>query len=70
MRPKNTPASSDLPDLAAPARRALAAANVTSLASLAHMTEVQVMSLHGMGPDAMSRLKAAMKAKGVAFAKR
>ena len=70
MRTKKPPAASYLPHLAAPASRALSAAGVVSLASLARMSEPQVMSLHGMGPDAMSRLKAAMKAKGIAFAKR
>lgn len=54
---------SDLPKLAAPARRALAAASVTDLSDLARMTEADVMALHGMGPNAMTTLKAAMKAK-------
>ena len=61
---------SDLPKLAAPARRALAAAGVTDLSDLARMTEADVMALHGMGPNAMTTLKAAMKAKKLSFAKR
>lgn len=61
---------SDLPKLAAPARRALAGAGVTDLSDLAQMTEADVMALHGMGPNAMTTLKAAMKAKRLSFAKR
>lgn len=61
---------SDLPKLAAPARRALAGAGVTNLSDLASMTEADVMALHGMGPNAMTSLKTAMKAKRLGFAKR
>ncbi|RYY97944.1 MAG: DNA-binding protein [Alphaproteobacteria bacterium] len=62
--------ASDLPKLAAPARRALARAGVTNLSDLATMTEADVVALHGMGPSAMTTIKAAMKAKKLAFAKR
>lgn len=61
--------ASDLPKLAAPARRALEGASVTNLSDLAQMTEADVMALHGMGPNAMTTLQAAMKAKKLAFAK-
>lgn len=69
MRPK-PPIASDLPKIAAPARRALAGAGVTNLSHLARMAEADVMALHGMGPNAMTTLKAAMTAKKLAFAKR
>jgi predicted Fe-Mo cluster-binding NifX family protein len=62
--------ASDLPKLAAPARRALASAGLTSLDKLARAREADVMALHGMGPNALATLKAAMKARGLAFAKR
>jgi hypothetical protein len=62
--------ASDLPKLAAPAQRALTGAGVTCLLHLAKMTEADVIALHGMGPNAMKTLKAAMNAKGLAFAKR
>ena len=57
----------DLPKLAAPARRALAGAGLANLAQLARQKEADVAALHGMGPNAMATLKAAMKAKGLAF---
>lgn len=61
---------SDLPKLAAPAMRALAGAGLTSLAKLAKAREADVIALHGMGPNAMASIKAAMKAKKLSFAKR
>jgi hypothetical protein len=60
----------DLPKLAAPAMRALAAAGLTSLTKLSKWREDDVMALHGMGPNAMTSIKAAMKAKGLSFSKR
>lgn len=62
----NTEAS-DLPKLAAPARRALAGAGLASLSLAAKQREADVAALHGMGPNAMAALKAAMKAKGLKF---
>jgi predicted Fe-Mo cluster-binding NifX family protein len=70
MPAKKPEASSDLPKLAAPATRALNAAGLTSLAKLSRATEAEVMALHGMGSNAMRALKAAMKARGIGFAKR
>jgi predicted Fe-Mo cluster-binding NifX family protein len=60
----------DLPKLAAPARRALVGAGINSIAMLARRTEAEVAALHGMGPNAMKTLKAAMKQAGFSFAKR
>lgn len=57
----------DLPKLAAPARRALASAGVANLAQLSGLREMDVAVLHGMGPNAMATLKAAMKARGLGF---
>jgi hypothetical protein len=68
---KAKPASaSDLPKLAAPAQRALASAGLTSLAKLSRKTEADIAALHGMGPNALAALKAALKAAGMSFAKR
>jgi predicted Fe-Mo cluster-binding NifX family protein len=68
--PAKMPAeASDLPKLAAPAMRALSGAGLASLAKLSHATEAKVIALHGMGPNAMKTIKAAMKAKGLQFAK-
>ena len=63
-------AKADLPKLAAPARRALAGAGILGLAALSRRTEAETAALHGMGPNAMKTLKAAMKSAGVSFAKR
>jgi hypothetical protein len=62
--------ASDLPKLAAPAMRALSGAGLTSLAKLSRVSEAELMALHGMGPNAMKTIKAAMKAKGLGFATR
>jgi predicted RecB family nuclease len=56
-----------LAGLAAPARRALAGAGLTTLAKLAKKSEAQVMGLHGMGPNAMTKLRASLKKQGLSF---
>jgi hypothetical protein len=58
----------DLPKLAAPARRALAAAGVTSLARLARFSEAEVKAWHGIGPNALKALRQAIRANGLSFA--
>jgi DNA repair protein RadC len=64
-------APNDLPEgLAAPARRALAAAGYTSLDQLANASEAEVRALHGMGPNAMAKLRSALRASGRSFARR
>lgn len=57
----------ELPKLAAPARRALAGAGYESLEQLAQATESQVMDLHGMGPTAMAVLRKALAEHGLSF---
>jgi predicted RecB family nuclease len=57
-----------LPDVAAPARRALAEAGIQTLQDLARQPETTVAGLHGMGPQAMARLRAALSEHGLAFA--
>lgn len=59
---------SDLPKLAAPARRALAAAGVETLDELSRWKANDLAALHGMGPNAMKTLKAALAKKGARFA--
>ncbi len=61
--------SSDLAKLAAPAMRALKAAGLTTLDKLAQTSEADLLALHGMGPNAMARVRSALKAKGLSFAK-
>lgn len=58
-----------MPDgLAAPARRALAAAGITRLEQLAQRREDEVRSWHGMGPKAIDRLRQALAERGMSFA--
>ena len=47
--------------LAAPARRALAAAGYTRLAQLRGASDAELMKLHGMGPRAMEQIRAALR---------
>ena len=58
-----------LAGLAAPARRALEGAGLTTLAKLAKNTEAQVSELHGMGPNAIGKLRAALNKDGMSFRK-
>ncbi len=55
--------------LAAPARRALEGAGLTTLAKLAKKSEAQVVELHGMGPNAMTKLRASLAKDGLSFKK-
>jgi hypothetical protein len=58
----------DLPaGIGAPARRALAAAGVVSLDQLSGVREAEVAALHGVGPQAMRVLGAALAERGLAF---
>jgi hypothetical protein len=53
--------------VAKPALRALFAAGLTTLDQLAQVSEAELAALHGMGPKALSRLRAALVAKGLDF---
>jgi len=57
----------DLPKLAAPARRALMGAGYTRLEHLTEVKESEVMRLHGMGPNAMRALRTALEERGLSF---
>lgn len=59
---------SDLPKLAQPAQRALAAAGIQQLRQLTKLSEAEVKQLHGIGPNALVQLRRALEAKGLAFA--
>jgi predicted RecB family nuclease len=58
-----------LAELAAPARRALEGAGLTTLAKLSKRSEEQVRELHGMGPNAISKMRATLKKGGLSFRK-
>lgn len=53
--------------IAAPAKRALAAAGVTQVTDLARFTEAEVTAWHGIGPRVMVALKVLMVARSVSF---
>ena len=57
----------DLPRLAAPARRALSGAGITSLVQLAEVSEADLLQLHGIGPNAIQALRLALQEKGLSF---
>ena len=54
MKQKNQQAS-DLPKLAAPARRALDAAGIQRLEQLAKFSEAEIAQRHGIGPNALQQ---------------
>jgi hypothetical protein len=55
------------PKLAAPAKRALAEASITSLEQLQTKLEAEILAMHGMGPNAMKILRQAMADADVHF---
>ena len=60
---------SDLPaKLSAPAERALASAGIKNLKQLAKFSEAEIKQLHGVGPNAVGKLRQALAEKGLAFA--
>ncbi len=61
-------AASDLPKgLAQPALRALAGAGIERLAHLTQFSEIEIKQLHGIGPNALEKLRQAVAAKGLTF---
>jgi hypothetical protein len=59
----------DLPQkLGAPAERALAAAGIQSLEQLTRFTEAEIKQLHGVGPNALGKLRQALADRGLSFA--
>lgn len=57
-----------LPKLGAPAERALAGAGIKNLKHLTKFTEAEIKQLHGIGPNALGKLRQALAARGLAFA--
>ncbi|MDF2036086.1 DNA-binding protein [Cytobacillus oceanisediminis] len=53
--------------LAKPAVRALEGAGYFSLEQLARATEAELLELHGMGPNALGKLRRAMADRGWSF---
>lgn len=61
------PQSGFLASLGAPVRRALEGAGLITLKKLSARTEQDILSLHGIGPSSLFKLRAALKAAGLAF---
>lgn len=60
--------SKPFPDfLAKPAQRALANAGITSLEQLAGYREEEIAELHGIGKNALAKLKEVLIRKGLQF---
>ena len=57
----------ELPKLAAPAQRALQSAGITNLTQLIHVSEAELLQLHGMGRNALEKLREALEEKGLSF---
>lgn len=58
---------SDLPKLGAPAQRALQSIGITEVSQLTRVTEAELSQLHGMGPNALGKLREALTAMGLSF---
>ncbi len=54
-------------NLASPARRALINNKIDSLEVLSGYTEKQLLSMHGIGPSSIPKLKAALDVAGLTF---
>ena len=65
---QNHQRESDLPKLAQPAQRALAAVGIHRLDQLIKFSEGEIKQLHGIGPNALNQLRRALRAKGLSFA--
>lgn len=64
------PESGFLSTISAPARRALANKGITSLTQLATFSADEIASLHGMGPNALSKLNLALEEAKLGFKKK
>jgi DNA repair protein RadC len=67
---QNVQSASDLPaKLSQPAQRALAGAGIKNLKQLTKFSEAEIKHLHGIGPNGINQLHAALAAKGLSFAR-
>jgi DNA-directed RNA polymerase alpha subunit len=63
------PQIGDLPKIAAPARRALHSAGIHTLEQLSKVTEAELLQFHGIGPNALGKLRQALAENGLSFAR-
>src|SRR4051794_18181583 len=67
--PSDEERENDLPlTLSAPARRALLGAGCTRLEDVAKLSEKEIKQLHGIGPNAIEKLRQALSQTGRSFA--
>ena len=66
---EKTPKAEFLATLSAPARRALEGADILTLEKLCNYTEKEILSLHGVGPSVIPKLKEALEKAGLEFRK-
>lgn len=64
---EHKPESGFLSMLSAPARRALLNQDIATIEQLSTYSEKEILSLHGIGPSAIPKLKDALSANGLAF---
>lgn len=57
----------DLPKIGAPARRALISTGINSLEELTSLSEAELLQLHGMGTNALGKLREALTEHGLSF---
>jgi hypothetical protein len=55
------------PKLGAPAERALAGAGIKNLKQLTKFSEAEIKKLHGVGPNAIGKLRQALAEQGLSF---
>ncbi|USB33402.1 hypothetical protein [Paenibacillus sp. YPG26] len=68
MNENKTHAFNDLPaGLAKPAIRALTHAGLLNLEQISRRSENEIKQLHGIGPNALKLIRAALENKGLAF---
>jgi hypothetical protein len=66
--PANQPTDDFPAKLSQPARRALLGAGIVQLEQLTRVSEAELKRLHGMGPNAIEKLRVALAARGLSFA--
>jgi len=56
-----------MPQLSAPARRALAHNGIQTLQQLSAYSEKEILQFHGMGPASIPKFRTALAAEGLSF---
>lgn len=65
---QNHPQENDLPaGLARPAIRALVNSGITRIEQVSQLMEKELSQLHGIGPNAIKQIRAALESKGLTF---